>query len=129
MRQVWKSFRKVLPKRSIRAPRIKEKPRESTYIDELDLVDHTALPDLLDQAEAVLIVTDGQTEQRIGLLDLDLLRLAFHVNVDGVLQVDLPIEQIVHVDFVGVQGAEENLSERALEMCIRIACKTHTKLQ
>jgi len=63
----------------------------------------------LDEGEAGPVVGDGEAQRILRLEHFHLLLDAPDVGEDEVLQADLPTQQLLHVDLVGVQGAEEDL--------------------
>lgn len=65
----------------------------------------------LDEGVSGAVVRDGEAQRFLGLEHLHLLLDALHVSEDEVLQPDLASEQLLHVDFVRVQGTEEDLRE------------------
>lgn len=67
------------------------------------------LTSYLDEGESSTVVRDGEAQRILGLVHLYLLFDAFHVSEDEVLQTDLTSEQLLHVNFVCVQGAKQDL--------------------
>lgn len=63
----------------------------------------------LDEGESGAVVRDGEAQRILCLEHLHLLFDAFHVSEDEVLQADLTPEQLLHVDFVCVQRAKQDL--------------------
>lgn len=55
------------------------------------------------------VVRDGESQSLLGLEHLHLLALPFDVGEDEVLQPNLAPQELVHVHFMGVEGAEHHL--------------------
>lgn len=60
------------------------------------------------------IVCDGETQSIFCLCHLHFFRLPSDVSEDEVLQSNLSPQQLLHVHFMGVQGAEKNLKGHKL---------------
>lgn len=56
------------------------------------------------------VVGDGKAESVFRFIDLHLLLDPLNVGEDEILETDLATKQLVHVDLVGVEGAEEDLN-------------------
>lgn len=67
----------------------------------------------LDEGIACPIVRDGQPQSILRLHHLHFLGLAPDVCEDEVLQADLPPQQLLHVHFVGVECAKQDLRRTA----------------
>ena len=63
----------------------------------------------LDEGEPSPVVGDGETQRVLRFEHFHLLLDAPDVGKDEVLQADLPSQQLLHVDLVGVQGTKEDL--------------------
>lgn len=63
----------------------------------------------LDEGVSSAVVRDGEAQRILGLVHLHLLFDALHMSEDEVLQTYLASEQLLHVDFVCVQGAKQDL--------------------
>ena len=57
------------------------------------------------------VVGDGEAQSVLGFKNFYLLLDSFNVGEDEILQADLAPQQLVHVDLVGVQGAEHDLCQ------------------
>lgn len=55
------------------------------------------------------VVGDGEAESVFRFINFYLLLDPFNVGKDKILEADLAPQQLVHVNLVGVQGAEEDL--------------------
>lgn len=70
----------------------------------------------LDEGISGAVVCDGEPQGVLGLRHLHLLRLASDVSEDEVFQSDLASQQLLHVHFMRVECAEQDLNTGA-EMC------------
>lgn len=64
----------------------------------------------LDEGISGSVVRDGEPQSILRLRHLHLLRLASDVSEDEVFQADLPPQQFLHVHFMRVERAEQNLN-------------------
>lgn len=55
------------------------------------------------------VVGDGEAQGIFRFINLHLLLDPFDVGEDEILEADLAPQQLVHVDLVGVEGAEQDL--------------------
>ena len=67
----------------------------------------------LDEGKAGPVVCDGEAQRILWFEHFHLLLDAPDVGKDEVLQANLPSQQLLHVDLVGVQGTEEDLHTQA----------------
>lgn len=67
------------------------------------------VPSHLNKSVSRSVVGDGEAECIFGFINLHLLLDPFDVGEDEILQAYLTPEQLVHVDLVGVEGAEQDL--------------------
>lgn len=63
----------------------------------------------LDESVAHSVVGDGEAQSILRFMHFHLLLDPFNVGEDEVLEADLPPKQLLHVNLVGVQGAEQDL--------------------
>ena len=61
------------------------------------------------ESVACSVVSDGEAQSVFRFVHFYLLSDAFNVGEDEILQADLPPQQLLHVDLVGVEGAEHDL--------------------
>ncbi len=76
-----------------------------------------------DEGVSRAVVGDGQAERVFGFNDLRLFGFSPHVREDEVLQTDLTAQQLLHVHFVWVQRAEEDLEGENKQTCLRLQTK------
>lgn len=67
----------------------------------------------LDESISSSVVCDSETQCILCLCHLHLLGVPSDVSEDEVFQADLPPQQLLHVHFMRVEGAEQDLSARA----------------
>lgn len=68
-----------------------------------------ALPPHLYESVAGSVVSDGEAQSILRLEHFHFLLDPFDVSKDKILQANLPPQQLLHVNLVGVQGAEQDL--------------------
>lgn len=68
-----------------------------------------SVPSYLDESVSGTVVSDGEAQSIFRFVNLHLLLQPSDVGEDEILQADLPPQQLVHVDLVGVEGAEQDL--------------------